>query len=68
MTSRRLEKGSRLLVMVNVNKNSFAEVNYGTGKDVATEDIHDAGEPLKIQWRTELREDSGPSITELHLR
>lgn len=53
MTSRRLEKGSRLLVMLNVNKNSFAEVNYGTGKDVATEDIHDAGEPLKIQWRTD---------------
>ena len=53
MTSRRLEKGSRLLVMVNVNKNSFAEVNYGTGKDVAMEDIHDAGEPLKIQWRTD---------------
>lgn len=44
-----MEKGNRLLVMLNVNKNNFAEVNYGTGKDVATEDIHDAGEPLKIQ-------------------
>lgn len=53
MTSRRMEKGSRLLVMLNVNKNNFAEVNYGTGKDVATEDIHDAGKPLKIQWRTD---------------
>lgn len=53
MTSRRIEKGSRLLVMLNVNKNNFAEVNYGTGKDVAAEDIHDAGEPLKIQWRTD---------------
>lgn len=53
MTSRRMERGSRLLVLLNVNKNSFAEVNYGTGKDVAAEDIHDAGEPLKIQWRTD---------------
>ena len=53
MTSRHMDKGSRLLVMLNVNKNNFAEVNYGTGKDVAAEDIHDAGEPLKIQWRTD---------------
>ncbi len=35
MTSRMLRKGSRLLVMLNVNKNNFAQVNYGTGKDVS---------------------------------
>src|SRR5579862_3395810 len=33
--SRLVAKGSRLLLTVTVNKNRFAEVNYGTGKDVA---------------------------------
>src|SRR5262249_12740430 len=37
MVSRQLAKGSRLLVVVNVNKHSFAQVNYGTGRDVSTE-------------------------------
>jgi len=50
--SRRVVKGSRLLLTVNVNKNPFAEINYGTGKDVSTEDIHDAKIPLRVQWLT----------------
>lgn len=53
MVSRRLEKGSRLLVTLNVNKNPFAQINYGTGKDVSDEDITDAKTPLKIQWRND---------------
>ena len=47
MVSRRLSKGSRLLVTLNVNKNPFAQINYGTGKDVSDEDISDAKVPLK---------------------
>jgi hypothetical protein len=47
-----IAKGSRLLLTVNVNKNPFAEINYGTGKDVGTEDIHDAGTPLDVKWLT----------------
>jgi uncharacterized protein len=50
--SRLVTKGDRLLLTVNVNKNAFAEINYGTGKDVATEDIHDAGTPMRVQWLT----------------
>jgi len=50
MVSRQLSKGSRLLVVLNVDKNPFAQVNYGTGKDVSAETIKDAGQPLKIWW------------------
>src|SRR5258708_1033521 len=53
MTSRMLRKGSRLLVMLNVNKNNFAQVNYGTGKDVSDEDIQDAKTPLQIKWQND---------------
>lgn len=50
--SRLVKQGCRLLLTVNVNKNAFAEMSYGTGKDVATESIADAGTPMKIQWLT----------------
>jgi len=43
-------KGSRLLLTVDVNVNPFAEVNYGTGKDVGSESVRDAGAPLDIRW------------------
>ncbi|MGS2720817.1 CocE/NonD family hydrolase [Paraglaciecola aestuariivivens] len=45
-----INKGSRLALVLNVNKNTGAQVNMGTGKDVSTETIADAGEPLKIKW------------------
>ena len=51
MASRRLSKGSRLLVTLNVNKNPYAQINYGTGKDVSDEDINDAKIPLQIKWQ-----------------
>jgi putative CocE/NonD family hydrolase len=50
MTSKLIEKGSRLVMVLNVNKNSGAQVNMGTGKDVSEETIADAGEPLEIKW------------------
>ncbi|WP_338812516.1 CocE/NonD family hydrolase [Bernardetia sp. Wsw4-3y2] len=53
LVSKKLSKGSRLLVYINVNKNPFAELNYGTGKEVTKETIHDADEPLKIKWYTD---------------
>ena len=53
MVSRRLSKGSRLLVTLNVNKNPFAQINYGTGKDVSDEDINDAKTPLQIKWHND---------------
>lgn len=50
LVSKKLSKGSRLLVALNVNKNPFSQLNYGTGKDVNVETIADAKEPLKIKW------------------
>jgi predicted acyl esterase len=50
MVCRQLSKGSRLLIVLNVNKNADAQVNYGTGKDVSDETIEDAKEPLQIKW------------------
>lgn len=53
MVSRQLGKGSRLLVTLNVNKNPFAQINYGTGKDVSDEDSTDAKVPLRINWQND---------------
>ena len=50
MVCRQLRKGSRLLVVLNINKNSDAQINYGTGKDVSEETIQDAKTPLQIKW------------------
>lgn len=50
LVSKQLSKGSRLLITLNVNKNPFSEINYGTGKTVTEESIKDAKEPLKIKW------------------
>ncbi|WP_338875341.1 CocE/NonD family hydrolase [Spirosoma sp. SC4-14] len=52
LVSKQLTKGSRLVVAVNVNKNPFSQLNYGTGKEVSTESILDANEPLRIKWYT----------------
>jgi hypothetical protein len=38
------------VVAINVNKNPFSQLNYGTGKDVSTETIKDASVPLVIKW------------------
>jgi len=50
MVCRQMSRGSRLLVVLNTDKNPFAEINYGTGKDVAEETIADGKIPLKIKW------------------
>jgi uncharacterized protein len=50
LVSKQLGKGSRLLVAININKNPFSQLNYGTGKDVSTETINDAKEQLKVKW------------------
>ncbi|MEO6174142.1 MAG: CocE/NonD family hydrolase [Flavobacterium circumlabens] len=53
LVSKQLSRGSRLAVVININKNPFSELNYGTGKVVAEETIKDAKEPLKIKWYTD---------------
>ncbi|WP_286270475.1 CocE/NonD family hydrolase [Thalassotalea hakodatensis] len=50
MTAMLLKKGSRLAIVLNVNKNRNAQVNMGSGKDVGSETIADAGKPLVLTW------------------
>jgi hypothetical protein len=50
ITGRQLSKGSRIVAIVNINKSPFEQINYGTGKDVSTETIKNAGAPLLVQW------------------
>ncbi|WP_340677986.1 CocE/NonD family hydrolase [Paraglaciecola sp.] len=50
MTAKKLEQGSRILVILNVNKNSSAQVNMGTGQDVSQESATDSKVPLTIDW------------------
>ncbi|MDP9015062.1 MAG: CocE/NonD family hydrolase, partial [Pseudomonadota bacterium] len=50
LTSRQLQTGSRLVIVLGVNKRPDRESNYGTGKDVSEEAAADAKIPLKIQW------------------
>jgi len=42
--------GSRIVMVLGVNKSPNQQINYGTGKDVNDESIADAGEPLTIRW------------------
>ncbi len=53
LMSRQMQKGSRLLLLLTVNKNRHAQINYGTGKDVSDESIKDALEPLRVRWHTD---------------
>jgi uncharacterized protein len=50
MTSRRLQPGSRLVMILGIDKRPDREINYGTGNDVSEESIADGKIPLKIQW------------------
>jgi putative CocE/NonD family hydrolase len=50
MTSRQLSPGSRLVMVIGVNKRPDREINYGTGGDVSAESIADGRIPVKILW------------------
>lgn len=50
MTSKKIKKGSRIVIVVNGIKHPFNQINYGTGKNVSDENVEDAEEPLKIRW------------------
>jgi hypothetical protein len=49
-TSKKIGAGSRLVVVLAVNKSKDWQINYGTGKDVSDETIDDAKIPLQIKW------------------
>ena len=61
VTSRLLPAGSRIVAVIGVPKVPGIQINYGTGRDVSTESIADAGEPLRIRW-------SADSYLELGIR
>lgn len=48
--AKKIGAGSKLVIVLGVNKNANWQVNYGTGKDVSDETIADAKEPLQIKW------------------
>jgi uncharacterized protein len=50
LVSRYVQKGSRLMLVLDVVKSPFAEINYGTGGDVSQESIRDAKVPLTVRW------------------
>ncbi len=50
MTSRLLQPGSRLVVIIGISKRPDREINYGTGDDVSVESISDAEVPIKVRW------------------
>lgn len=51
VTSRSVAAGSRFLLVVDVLKGPFHQVNHGTGKDVSDETIADADQPLTVEWQ-----------------
>ena len=50
MTSRQLQPGSRLVMVLGINKRPDREINYGTGGDVSEESIADGKVPLRVRW------------------
>ena len=51
--SKKFGKGSRIVILLNVNKHPFEIINYGSGKAVSGETIKDSGEPLQIKWHND---------------
>jgi predicted acyl esterase len=50
VTSRLLQTGSRLVIVLKIIKQPDEQINYGTGKDVSDENIADAQSLLRIKW------------------
>ena len=50
MTARKLAAGSRLVLLVGLNKRPDRQINYGTDRDVNSETIDDATRPVRVRW------------------
>ena len=50
--AKKIAKGSRLLLLANINLNPDSQINYGTGREVSDETIQDAADPLQLEWLT----------------
>ncbi|WP_317170897.1 CocE/NonD family hydrolase [Sphingobacterium micropteri] len=51
--SKKINKNSRLVILLNINKHPFEIINYGSGKPVVDETIKDADIPLQIKWHND---------------
>lgn len=52
LTSRQLQSGSRLVMVLSICKGPAGPINYGSGGTVNNESIADAGNPMTIRWST----------------
>ncbi len=50
LTSRRLQAGSRIVIVLGVNKTPEQQINYGGGDDVSAESLDADAPPLAIRW------------------
>jgi putative CocE/NonD family hydrolase len=53
LIGRRLQAGSRLVLVLSVQKRPDQEINYGTGGDVSEESLADGRRALKIRWHAD---------------
>ena len=53
LISKKISKGSKLVILLNINKHPFEIINYGSGKEPSDETINDANEPLQIEWHND---------------
>lgn len=49
-TACRLAAGSRIVLLVGLNRRPDRQINYGSGKDVNSETIADARWPVRVRW------------------
>ena len=50
LTSRQLAAGSRLVLVVGINKRPDQQINYGTDADVSDGTVADASVPVEVKW------------------
>ncbi len=66
VTACKLAAGSRIVLLVAINKRPDRQINYGSGKDVNSETIADARWPVRVRWHVhsyvEMQTGSGPPV------
>ena len=50
VTARKVAAGSRIVLVIGINKRPDRQINYGSGKDVNSETIADARRPVRVRW------------------
>ncbi|MDM0002634.1 CocE/NonD family hydrolase [Variovorax sp. J22P240] len=50
VTACKLAAGSRIVLLIGLNRRPDRQINYGSGKDVNSETIADARRPVRVRW------------------